>query len=161
LARGLGRANAPCAVHGATDHDRGGVVALLIAAGLILRHQVEVEYARRDPEGALVAYFLRHGIELKPDGRLSNSWIVTRPSAGDFRVAVALRSFPPSATEQQMQNELMSISLAFTLNAPAHIAMSVPGLRGTSPDSVQRSPEDDVTRKKMIDLFKRYRPLSP
>jgi hypothetical protein len=73
---------------------------------------------------------------------------------------VSLKSFPPSAIEQQMQKELMGISLAFILNAPAHIAMSYPGLRGTRPDSVQRSPEDEVTSKKMIDLFKRYRPPS-
>jgi hypothetical protein len=133
------------------------VVALLATA---VTRLVEVEYARRNPESALVAYFLRHGIELKPDARLSNWWVVTRPSAGDFRVAVAFRPFPSAATEPQMRKELMTINLGFILNAPAHIAMSVPGLRGTRPDSVKRSPEDDVTSKTMIDLFNRYRPPS-
>jgi hypothetical protein len=133
------------------------VIVLLVTA---VSRLVEVEYARRHPEDALASYFLRHGIELKPDGQLSHWWIVTRPAAGDFRVAVALRSFPLSATEQQMEDELMGISLAFILNAPAHIAMSYPGLRGTRPDSVQRSPADEVTSKKMIDLFERYRPPS-
>ena len=137
------------------------VVALLIAAGLIVRHRVEVRYARRDPVGALVADFRRNGIELVPDGRPSNWWMVTRPSAGDFRVTVALMSFPPSATERQMQDRLSAINLGFMLNAPAHVAMSFPGLRGTGPNSVKRSPEDEVTKKKMIDLFQRYRPPLP
>jgi hypothetical protein len=133
------------------------VIVLLVAA---VSHFVQVEYARRHPEDALVSYFLRHGIELKRDGQLSHWWIVTRPASGDFRVVVALQSFPLSATEQQMEDELMSTSLAFILNAPAHIAMSYPGLLGTRPDSVQQSPGDEVTSKRMMDLFKRYRPPS-
>jgi hypothetical protein len=138
---------------------RRWMIAVVVIVGLVAAvwHLVEVEYAKRHPEDALVSYFRRHGIELKPDGQLSHWWIVTRPAAGDFRVAVALRSFPLSATDQQMEIELRGINLAFILNAPAHIAMSHPGLQGTRPDSVHRSPEDEVTRKKMIELFKRYR----
>ncbi len=136
------------------------VFALLIAAGLIVRHRLEVRYARRDPVGALVADFRRNGIELEPDDRLSNWWMVTRPSAGDFRVAVALISFPPSATERQMRDHLLTINLGFMLNAPARVAMSFPSLRGTGPNSVERSPEDEVTKKKLTELFERYRPPS-
>jgi hypothetical protein len=57
-----------------------------------------------------------------------------------------------------MRKELMTINLGFIINAPAHIAMSVPSLRGTRPDSARRSPEDDVTSKTMIDLFNQFRP---
>jgi hypothetical protein len=138
------------------------MIALVVTLPLVavVWHLVQVEYARRHPEDALISYFLRYGIELKPDGQLSHWWIVTRPAACDFQVVIALRSFPLSATEQQMTHELTSVNLAFILNAPAHIAMSHPGFRGTLPDSVRRNPDDEVTRKKMIDLFKRYRPPS-
>lgn len=115
--------------------------------------------SRPDPVASVVAYFRANGIELEEDAQLSNWWIVARPSAGDFRVSVAFRSFPPSSTEQQMREELLTISLGFILNAPAHVAMSYPGHQGTRPDAVLISPEAEATKKKLIDLFERFKAL--
>jgi hypothetical protein len=112
----------------------------------------------RDPIEDLLTYFHNHGIVLEKDEHMSFWWTVTWPAGGDFRVAVALKSFPLSENEQQMREELLPISLAYILNAPAHLAMSYPGLRGTTPNSAIQSPGDEATMKKLQDLFECYRP---
>jgi len=116
------------------------------------------EPEKRDPISDLLASFREHGIELEKDDELSFWWTVTRPAGGDFRVAVALKSFPLSENEQQMREELLPISLAYILNAPAHLAISYPSLRGTTPNSTIQSPGDEATMKRLQTLFERYRP---
>jgi hypothetical protein len=109
-----------------------------------------------DPMTPVIAYFHRNGIDLEKDKELSHWWNVTRPSGGDFRVSVAIRTFAPSETEEKMREELLKVNLALYLNARAHIAMSYPNPTGTHPDSHIHDPIDEETSKRMLELFKRY-----
>ena len=80
---------------------------------------------------ALVAHFETHGIKLVHER--GGWWRVTQPANLGSDVIVSLRSFPESASADQMQNALMQINLAYLLNARGHVAMSHPGLRGAGP----------------------------
>jgi len=124
------------------------------------RQEHPPEPEKHDPIDDLLVYFRDHGIELEKDEHMSSWWTVIRPAGGDFRVSVALKAFPLSENEQQMREELLPISLAHILNAPTHLAMSYPGLQGTTPDSAIHSPGDEATMKKLQVLFERYRPSS-
>lgn len=110
-----------------------------------------------DPMVSLVAYFHENGIELEKNPQLSDWWTVIKPAGGDFRVEVAVLTFSPSASEQEMQRKLFQISIAFRLNPQAHIAMSYPLRRGTRPDSRIEDPADATTQKRLLELFDRYK----
>lgn len=110
-----------------------------------------------DPKASLIAYFHENGIDLEKNPKLSNWWTVIKPAGGDFRVEVAILTFSLSASEQEMQRKLFQISLAFHLNPQAHIAMSYPSGRGTRPDSRIEDPADATTRKRLLELFDRYK----
>jgi hypothetical protein len=105
-----------------------------------------------------VEYLAKNGIKL--EHRESNEWIVTNPKAEGYLVMVYFRTFPAEATLQAIQDELMTINLAFTLNALARLAMSHPGLRGTD---IKKLPniKDVPVAAKLTKLFKEYRPPEP
>lgn len=100
---------------------------------------------------ALVAHFEAHGIKLVHER--GGWWRVTRPANLDSDVIVSLRSFPEGASADQMRNALMQINLAYLLNAPAHVAMSYPSVRGAGPGALTEA--RFVTLKR---LFQEYQP---
>src|SRR2546423_722405 len=108
------------------------------------------------PIKAAVAHFAKNGITLRHD--TDSRWVVADPKGDGYEVDVYFRTFPQRATEQQMRAELKQINLAFMLNAPARVAMSYPGLRGS--DSASRLPRLDQVPvvAKLEKLFKDYQP---
>jgi len=106
---------------------------------------------------AVVAYFAQNGVKLQKEDK-GNYWVVTEPKGEGYEVIVAWRTFSAKATEQEMYDELKRINLAFMLNTPARVAMSVPGLRATEPG--KRPPQLDRVPlvAKLQQLFKAYRP---
>src|SRR5689334_14782044 len=64
---------------------------------------------------AVVAHFAQNGVKLQKEDN-GNWWVVTEPKGDGYEVIVALRTFPVQATEQEMQDELKTINLAFILN---------------------------------------------
>lgn len=107
---------------------------------------------------AVVAHFAKNGVKLEKEG---NWWVVTDPKGDGYDVIVAWRTFPAKATEEEMRTVLKTINLAFNLNAPARVAMSVPGLQATDP--AKRSPElaQVPVVAKLEKLFKEYAPPEP
>jgi hypothetical protein len=111
------------------------------------------------PIQAVVAYLAKNGVKLKKDE--SRWWVVADPKADGYEVIVSLRTFPAGATEQEMQDELKRINLAYMLNAPARVAMSYPGLRGADPTKKPRRVDESPVTAKLEKLFKEYRPPEP
>lgn len=104
---------------------------------------------------ALVAHFEAHGINLVHER--GGWWRVTQPANLDSEVIVSLRAFPEGATADQMQNALMHINLAYLLNAPAHLAMSYPSVRGGGPGAT-REPRFMALKATLERLFQEYQP---
>jgi hypothetical protein len=125
--------------------------------------QARVEFdrmARGDPSGEseFITYLSTNGIVAERDfSSWSDSWRVVRPATKNYSVEFVMIFFPPEATEQQMSHELIGISLGTMLNAPAHLAMSYPFYRAAKPpDSGFPILEQNPTRKRLIELFRRY-----
>jgi hypothetical protein len=106
---------------------------------------------------AVVAHFTKNGVNLARE-REGSWWVVTDPKGDGYDVIVALRTFPPSATEQEMRDELKQSNLAFMLNTPAHVAMSHPGLRAADPATKLPGLDQVPIAAKMEKLFEEYRP---
>jgi hypothetical protein len=102
----------------------------------------------------LVDYFEAQGVELMHDR--TGWWRVTRPATPDFDVMVSLRSFPESASADQLRESLTRINLAYLLNAPAHVAMSYPSLRGGRPGATADARFVEL-KAKLERLFLEYR----
>jgi hypothetical protein len=140
---------------------------LIVAAGLILATAVAwclVPRTPADPEEALIAYFYHHGIVLKRAPVLTGWWRVESPRLSAHAwVEVAVKAFPPEATEAEMNSVVMATNLAMILNAPGHIAMSYPGVGSEDPVplSAQDEREAEATRERMLLLFRGYRPRKP
>ena len=121
--------------------------------------------ARGDPDGEreFITYLRGNGIVAERDlSSWSDCWRVVRPATKDYSVEFVLIFFPPEATAEQMDNELLRISLAMMLNAPAHLAMSYPFYRAPKvPDSGFPNAEQDPTCKRLKELFKRYKQALP
>ena len=113
-----------------------------------------------DPIPLFVDYLGRNGIVLEEDRELSFWWKVAGgPSEEPYDVVVALKSFPPDQTPAGMETELLGVSLAFLLNAPARLAMSYPSLRGRYPGVIDEPPPDLESlpvAKELLRLFKAY-----
>jgi hypothetical protein len=107
---------------------------------------------------SLVTYFGTHGIKLVHER--GGWWHVTQPANPEYDVIVSLRAFPESATAEQMQNALTQINLAYLLNAPAHLAMSHPGLRGAGPGTT-KEPRFLKLKATLERFFQGYRPRTP
>ncbi len=90
---------------------------------------------------ALIAHLARHDIELEHDK--DGWWIVTEPKDG-AGIKVHFRTFPASFDDKAMQEDLMTINLAYMLNREARLAMSYPG--------------KSVVGGRLEGLFKEYRP---
>ena len=109
------------------------------------------------PIKALVAHFAKNGVKLEADK--NGWWVVAEPKAEGYQVIVTLRTFPPGASEKDMQAALRMIALAHLLNAPARLAMSRPGLRITDPTKQPPKLDQIPVAAKLQKLFKEYRPL--
>jgi WD40 repeat protein len=72
---------------------------------------------------ALVAYLGRNGIKLVHDKELGH-WRILEPKHDDGWLTVSIRSFPPSASEEQMRYALANINLAYEPNVFAKLGMS-------------------------------------
>jgi hypothetical protein len=145
------------------DLSRTGVTdaGLIDIRGALPNARVEYDrMARGDPagEGDFIAYLRRNGIEAERDLTSgSDCWRVVRPATEDYSVTFVLIFFPTGATEPQMDEEVLKISLATMLNAPAHVAMSYPFTRAAKPpDSGFPDAEQDPTCKRLTELFQRY-----
>jgi hypothetical protein len=106
---------------------------------------------------ALVGYFESQGVELTHDR--TGWWRVTQPATPDFDVMVSLRSFPESASADQLRESLTRINLAYLLNAPAHVAMSYPSLRGGRPGATTDARFVEL-KARLERLFHEYRPAA-
>jgi hypothetical protein len=116
--------------------------------------------APADPIPDFVGYLRRNGIVLVKDPDLSNWWRVAEPSSeGPCDLAVALKGFPPGTTVSQMEHNMMPISLAHRLNAPARLAMSYPSLRCEPGPSLQAAPDPKSlpVSQALVRLFQSYR----
>jgi hypothetical protein len=108
---------------------------------------------------AVVAYFAKNGVKLQHDK--DNRWVVADPKGDGYEVDVYFRTFPEGATEQEMQKELRAINLGHMLNAPARVAMSVPGLRNIDPAKPLPKLDQVPVVAKLEKLFKEYRRAEP
>ena len=127
--------------------------------------------AGRDPKDkrivALVSWLKDKGVTLelrKADGG-AIEWRVREPKTpADYDVVFIIRSFPASASEEQMRKAI-NVNLAYVLNAPARLAMSHGGVSGTHPAAKLPKSDDDLPRvnglpvtKAVEKLFKEYKP---
>jgi len=113
-----------------------------------------------DPQiQAVVDYFAKHGIKMEKAKEWG--WHVVDPKYDGYYILIALKSFPPSATEDEMKKVVEQTNLALMLNVPARLAMSYPGLRGDAPGE-PKFKQPDLKKlgihDKMIKLFMDYRP---
>ena len=117
--------------------------------------------ARGDPagEGEFITYLRGDGIVAERDlSSWTDCWRVIHPATKDYSVEFVLIFFPTEATAEQMHNELLRISLATMLNAPAHVAMSYPFYRAPKvPDSGLPNAEQNPTCNRIRDLFNHYK----
>ena len=104
------------------------------------------------PIDAFVRYLDGRGITLRRDR--DGWWRVERPRSDGYDVIVALRTFPPTASEEQMREQLTRVRLAFVLNPRARLAMSYPSARGTLPDGARL--DDLAVRRELLRLFSEY-----
>lgn len=104
---------------------------------------------------ALVAYFEAHGIKLVHER--GGWWRVTEPANLGYDVIVSLRAFPEGASEDQLQNALARINLAYLLNARARVAMSYPSARGAGPGATREAPFVALNAA-LQRLFREYQP---
>ena len=97
---------------------------------------------------ALVAYLGAHGLTLihRKDGY----WRVVEADESDWDLVVSIRSFPAAATDAQMRRALESIGLAYMLNAPAHLAMSLADFSGSDRDPGSY-PRSDFSKPKAME----------
>lgn len=102
---------------------------------------------------ALVAYLGRHDIKLV--NKESSFWELVEPKHTDVVITVSIRSFPPSASEEQMRWALHRINLAYNLNAPARLAMSDFGFQGSKQGGTK---EVNALELRMVRLFHDYNP---
>ena len=106
---------------------------------------------------AFVAYLGKNGVKLEADK--GSWWVVTDPKGDGYRVVVSLKSFPAGTSEKDMRAALAPINLAHVLNAPARLAMSIPGLRATDPAKPLPKLDQVPMVAKLEKLFKDYQPL--
>lgn len=106
---------------------------------------------------SVVAYFAKNGVVLEKE-KDSNYWVVSVPKSDGYEVFVAFRNWPNKTPETEMRAALATVNLAFLLNAPARVAMSIPGLRSTSTANKLPPPEKIPVIAKMQKLFKNYKP---
>ena len=109
---------------------------------------------------AVVAHFAKNEIKLEKE-KEGKYWVVTDPKGDRYDVIVAWRTFPAKATEEEMQAELKKINLAFMLNAPARVAMSIPGLRAAGPAKKLPKLDQVPVVAKLEKFFKEYQPPEP
>lgn len=115
---------------------------------------------------AFVAWLKQRGITLdyvNYEVGEGGSWRLIKPSTSEeYTVSFSIRSFPSWATEEQMRTAL-DVNLAYTLNAPEHLAMSHAMFSGTHPEA--RTPKSDEELPKVNgvpvtmaveELFKQY-----
>jgi hypothetical protein len=102
--------------------------------------------------GAFVRYLAGRGITLRRDR--DGWWRVERPHTDGYDVIVSLRTFPPTAGEDEMRKLLTQVSLAFVLNPRARLAMSYPSARGKLPDGTSLG--DLRVRRELLRLFSEY-----
>lgn len=108
---------------------------------------------------AIVKHFAKHGFKMEKDKEYWG-WIVTDPKFPGYYIIVNFKSFYTNATEEEMNKKLAQINLAHLLNAKAHLAMSIPGLRGDKPGEIKEKAPDLKKlgiEDKMIKIFKDYR----
>ena len=135
---------------------------LLAIRQALPRARVEFDrMARGDPDGEreFITYLRGNGIVAERDlSSWSDSWRVIRPATKDYSVEFVLIFFPTEATAEQMHNEILRISLATMLNAPAHLAMSYPYYRAPKvPVSELPNVAQDPTCNRIKDLFNHYK----
>jgi len=106
-----------------------------------------------------VSYLAKNGVKLQKDK--SGWWAVEDEKADCYRVIVSLKTFPPSATDKEMQAALRQINLAYMLNAPSHLAMSHPGLQIIDPMNQPPKLDQIPVAAKLKKLFTEYRPADP
>ena len=98
---------------------------------------------------ALVSWLKHKGVTLecaRPDEN-HGWWRITQPKISeDYEVGFSIRAFPSWASEDQMREAIDDFSLAYMLNAPAHLAMSYAGYRGTRPESETPKSEDELPK---------------
>ena len=113
-----------------------------------------------DPQiQAVVDYFAKHGFKMEK--AKEGGWHVLDPKYDGYYINIYFKSFPASATEEAMNQVLRVTNLAFMLNAPAKLAMSLPGLCGDAPGEPKfKAPDLKMLGiyDKMIKLFMDYRP---
>jgi hypothetical protein len=121
---------------------------------------------------AFVAYLAENDIKLdkdKSEPRNPNSkggyeggrWVVTDPKDDGYEVDVYFKTFPPGTSDMDMRAALAPIALAGTVNAPARLAMSHPGLRAADRAKLPGKPDDVPVAAKLKKLFKEYQPPKP
>lgn len=119
---------------------------------------------------AFVAWLERKGVTLEPTeaprsrSRFSE-WKVTHPqSDAHFEILFSIRSFPDATSEQEMNDAVREINLAYMINASARLAMCHGCISGVHSDD--RLPSDaglpklnGVPVTKAIQaLFREYKP---
>jgi hypothetical protein len=108
---------------------------------------------------AFIDYLGKNGVKLEPDK--DGWWVVTDPKGDGYEVLISLKTFPTGTSEKDMQATLKMINLAHILNAPSHLAMSLPSLRHT--EAAKKPPKLDQIPvvARLEKLFKEYRPPEP
>lgn len=114
-----------------------------------------------------VSWLRSKGIHLEyVQSRPTGMWKLTQPKGSDeYDVVFSIRSFPTWASEEQMQEALMRINLAYSLNASVHLALSYGSPHGTSPLAKLPSSPDELPKlgglpvtEAVQKLFQEYRP---
>lgn len=113
-----------------------------------------------DPGPDFIAYLGRAGIVLEKAPGSPGQWRVAgRPAEQHYEVVVDFKKFPPRATIEQMEADLLRTNLAFRLNAPARLAMSFPGLQGLPGEDRRDFPDPGMLPvcAELQRLFQTYR----
>jgi len=101
---------------------------------------------------ALVDYLGRNGIKLVFAKELGH-WRIVEPKHDDGWLTVSIRTFPRSATEEQMRFAVANINLAYEPNVDAKLGMSHIGAR-----DAKGAPLPKGLQAKLWRLFHDYRP---
>lgn len=136
------------------------VLAVVVSCGLTAAISGEGKPPAADDAEikTFVAHLARNGVQLERNEM--GWWVVTDPKGDGYQVVVSLKSFPAGTSEKDMQAALRLINLAHTLNAPARLAMSRPGLQISNPGGMIPKLDSIPVAAKLEKLFKEYRPES-
>jgi hypothetical protein len=118
------------------------------------------ERAVNGPIPEFVAFLKRNGIVLKRiPGEMGDWRVEGHPAGPNYEVVVSFRTFPADFTVEQMEMELMPISLPYRLNGPARLAMSFPNFQELPGSDGKPVPDMETlpVNKELFRLFKSYK----